>query len=360
MAALWRNDGSGWHTLAPTGFPDEAALHTLVEEAPQLLPLSGLPRLVVVGREVPLGGGYADLVAFEPSGRPVLIEVKLAKNAEARRAVVAQILTYAAFLHGLDQHTLEGDVLRKELAKRGYKNLTSAMTENDQDGSFDRDEFASGLSENLTSGAFRLVLVLDDAPGELVRLIGYLEAVVANLVVDLVTVTAYDVDGSQVMVPQRVDPERPIAEATPESKGSAGRWVTGASDFVEAIDASPEEHRKDLKRLSDWALELEHEGVARLSTYHGKGRMTLLPYLIGDDAGLVTIWNDKGAVLSFWRSVFERRAPASIAGIEEMIGTPLGTGNTAREFSDDLLSALASAYREAAKSGMTPTKSGVG
>ena len=87
MAALWRNDGSGWHALAPAGFPDEAALHGLVEDAPQLLPLSGSPQLVVVGREVSVGGGYADLIAVEPSGRLVVIEVKLAKNAEARRAV---------------------------------------------------------------------------------------------------------------------------------------------------------------------------------------------------------------------------------------------------------------------------------
>jgi alkylated DNA nucleotide flippase Atl1 len=352
VAALWRNDGSGWQVVAPAGFPDEAALHALVEEAPQLLPLSGLPRLVVVGREVPLGGGYADLVAFEPSGRPVLIEVKLAKNAEARRAVVAQILTYAAFLHGLDGDALEQEVLAKELAKRGYADLAAAMSENDQDGSFDKEEFESGLSESLSTGAFRLVLVLDDAPSELVRLIGYFEAVVANLVVDLVTVTPYDIDGSQVMVPQRVDPER-LSEAAPlprSSKPSAGYETTGASDFLDAIDSSPDAHRQDLKRLTDWALSLEDEGLVRLSTYHGKGRWTLLPYLIADDAGLVTIWNDKGASVSVWRSVFERRAPNSIAKIEQIIGGRVGTGNTVRVISDALLTALTDAYREAATS----------
>jgi hypothetical protein len=78
--------------------------------------------MVVVGREVSLGGGYADLVAVEPSGRLVVIEVKLARNAEARRAVVAQGLMYAAFLHGLDDKTLEHEVLGRELSKRGYSN----------------------------------------------------------------------------------------------------------------------------------------------------------------------------------------------------------------------------------------------
>ena len=43
MTAIWRNDGTAWRVLAPTGFPEEAALHTLVEQAPQMLPLAGTP-----------------------------------------------------------------------------------------------------------------------------------------------------------------------------------------------------------------------------------------------------------------------------------------------------------------------------
>jgi hypothetical protein len=93
--------------------------------------------------------------------------------------------------------------------------------------------------------------VLDDAPSELVRLVGYLEAVAGNLIVDLVTVTAYGINGSRVMVPQRVDPERQVTE-TPlpprPPKGSTGYTTAGPSDFVEAIDTAPEDHRQDLRR----------------------------------------------------------------------------------------------------------------
>ena len=91
------NDPAGWRLLAPAGFPDERTLHDLVEQAPQVLPLAGSPRLVVVGREVHLGNGYADLLAVETTGRLCVIEVKLASNVEARRAVVAQVLAYAAY-----------------------------------------------------------------------------------------------------------------------------------------------------------------------------------------------------------------------------------------------------------------------
>jgi hypothetical protein len=61
MTAIWHNDGTDWRLLSPTGFPDEATLHTLVEEAPHLLPLASTPRLIVLGREVQLDNGYADL-----------------------------------------------------------------------------------------------------------------------------------------------------------------------------------------------------------------------------------------------------------------------------------------------------------
>ena len=86
--------------------------------------------------------------------------------------------------------------------------------------------------------------------------------------------TAYDINGSRVMVPQRVDPERQASEVAPNirgPKGTTGYATRGASVFVEAIDTSPEEYRDDLRRLSDGAIALEQQGIARLSTYQRQG-----------------------------------------------------------------------------------------
>jgi hypothetical protein len=49
--------------------------------------------------------------------------------------------------------------------------------------------------------SFRLVIVLDSAPDELVQVVGYLELVADKIDIDLVTVIAYDVNGSRVLVP---------------------------------------------------------------------------------------------------------------------------------------------------------------
>lgn len=81
----------------------------------------------------------------------------------------------------------------------------------------------------------------------------------------------------------------------------------------------------------------------------GKSTLTLLPRLRGIDAGLATIWNDRGAALSLWRSVFEKRAPNSIGRVEELIAPKiLGNGSSITDIPDELLQALTEAYREAA------------
>ena len=63
MAAIWQNEGHDWVLATPVGFAAEQKLHDLVEQAPQVLPLAGAPRLVMLGREVRCGSGAADLVA---------------------------------------------------------------------------------------------------------------------------------------------------------------------------------------------------------------------------------------------------------------------------------------------------------
>lgn len=356
MTSIWTSGEDGWSLMAPSGFPDEATLHSLVEDAPELLPLAGEPRLVVLGREVPIGGGSADLIAVEPSGRVVVIEVKLARNAEARRAVVAQVLGYAAFLRGTELAQLENVILRSNLLKRGHKNIGAAVEEADQEGSFDRATFEAAVAESLGSGRFRLILVLDDAPPELVRIVGYLESIAPELVIDLITVASYDVSGQRVLVPRRVEPgEVGNAPSPARSLGGTPKpapptkqgHLIDIDEYEAGIDNTAEGARPMLRRMLAWGKALDEEGVLRLLAFRGaNGRSNLLPYLPNDDAGLITVWSD--GTVSLWRTVFERRAPASIATVERLIAPKtLGHGKTVNEMSDALLVAITDAYKRA-------------
>jgi hypothetical protein len=162
MSSIWGSDAGGvWRPLTPSQYPAEQVLHDLVEQAPQMLPLAGSPQVTVLGREVQLGAGRADLLAVESSGRLAIIEIKLVGNAEARRAVVAQVLSYAAYLQGLTPDRLESEVLGPHLHKRGTASIVAAVEAADQQGALDPLAFTDGLARSLADGGFRLVFVLD-------------------------------------------------------------------------------------------------------------------------------------------------------------------------------------------------------
>jgi len=333
VTAIWQEDDPGgpWRLLTPSGYPAEASLHDLIEQTPQLLPLAGAPQITVLGREVALGSGRADLLAVESSGRLVIVEVKLATNSEARRAVLAQVLSYAAYLQSFQPAQLEADVLASHLAHRGTDTVLDAVEADDQQQAIEPGAFTDGLAECLREGSFRLVLVLDDAPSELTQTAGYLQSLTDRIQIDLITVAAYEVNGSRVLVPQRVEPARRVGQLSQADanarQGSA--LVPGSADFRVAIAQAPASQRELLVRLTDWAEHLHQQKLVALQTYHGKaGITTLLPRLPGQ-GGLVSIYTDpKAAYLQFWRSAFERRAPNTLPVVEAALGAPINPGHS--------------------------------
>jgi hypothetical protein len=195
---------------------------------------------------------------------------------------------------------------------------------------------------SVNQGQFRLVVVLDQAPPELVRLVGYCESITAGIALDLITVTAYAVNGVQILVPQRIARDQEASEkvdaptAPPARKG----WSSsGAAGFAASIAQAPSQHQAGVRQLYEWAVLLERDGLVRHHTYHRVGgSLTLLPWLMRKDRGLVTLWNDHGPYISFWRTVFEQRAPSSIGQIERIMHpTKIGQGNTIRDISSELL-----------------------
>jgi hypothetical protein len=293
-------------------------------------------------------------LAIEPSGRPVLIEVKLRNNAESRRAVVAQILAYAAALHGTSVEEFERDILARQLAGR---TLVDLVHETAQAETASPDDFRLNLQAALHSGSFRLVLVLDQVPQELVKLVGYLEAVTQDLVIDLVAVSSYDIAGQRVVVPQRVEPERPprteapVLEVGGQPRSRLGEYVAGLDAFRDRALSAPQEHRQTLQKLVGWAERICEAGLADVGTYFGKrGEVVLLPRLLPERSGLVSMycWPDGKPSVQLWRSVFDRRAPVSVSAVSNAAdGTEIGQGTFVPTISDQLLDALFEAYIEA-------------
>ena len=351
MTGIWVNKGEGWDIGAPQKFPDEATLHGIIEKNPQLLPLAGSPRLAVLGSEVTLGNGYADIFAIEPTGRPVIIEVKLARNAEAKRNIVSQILAYAAFLHETDVETLEQGTLHRHLEKAGHESILAAVKDEDQQQEVDEDSFNDALQEYLDTGNFRLVLVLDEVSDELVRIVGYLDAItVQGLTIDLITVSIYEVNGAKIALPQRVTSEVKQLSA-PERPRTTKRGVLseGSDVFQASTEGATGKERKTFDDLIKWAKQMAMLPMVRLSTNAGKAQYSLLPRIMPRNAGLVTLWNYKNQPsIGLWDTVFEHLAPNSMESVEKAIyPNKIGHGNTIYKITPELLDALTAAYKEA-------------
>ena len=317
IPGIWTRGDDGWRLSAPGEFPDEATLHRLIGETPEMLPLAGAPGIAILGSEVPLGPYSADLVGVEESGRPVIIEIKLARNNEARRAVVAQVLAYAAYLHGMTTNQLE-ETLRDQLQETGHATILDAVVVSQEDG-FDRDGFMKDLTEHLKDGRFRLVTVLDDAPRELTTLVAYLEHVTDDkLVIDLVVVSSFKVGGSPVMIPQRVAPER--HEAVAEQTRSTGRRTDSPPRYpgIEKFAALFED-RSNVEYVLKWARDIEHRRLASLTTTIGPRNQTLHLRPRGERGGL-TIWRsgENNVALTWAKSVFQRKAPGFIEQMQEL------------------------------------------
>lgn len=266
--------------------------------------------------------------------------------------MVSQILTYAAYLKGLSVSALE-DILASHLEKVEARSLRELVRRSEQSAEVEESEFSEGLAESLAGGAFRLVLVLDEAPSELVQLVGYLESISAGVVIDLITVSAYEAGGEQLLVPLRVDPEHHDEQALASSAGGVRpggnprREVDGSDAFEAALRSAPQADQPELKRLLEWARGLERERLATLRTVLGADRQVLTVWVRGEKSGLVSLWNEGGAYLSLWRSVFVRLAWDHLAAVERISGEPVGQGSTLREVPDELLAALGEAYRAA-------------
>ena len=97
---------------------------------------------------------------------------------------------------------------RESLAKHlGGRSLFDRLRDNLQDQSLSESDFEDSLDGYLNTGGFRVVIVLNEAPTELVNLMGYLEAVTTGLSLDLIAVHSYQIGDRRIAVPQRVDPE---------------------------------------------------------------------------------------------------------------------------------------------------------
>jgi|SRR5580700_1653506 hypothetical protein len=165
MALLIKGEAAS-ETVSPTPFVDENQLQSLLSEHPALLQQENEPSIALIAREVDLKeAGWLDLLMVNRDGLPIAVEVKLARNGESRREVVAQAIDYISALTSMTVDELD-DLLDNRVEK-----ALRAFDEGDEEG-FERRWHTLGA--NLRAGLVRLLVAVDGSNPGLERILRFL------------------------------------------------------------------------------------------------------------------------------------------------------------------------------------------
>lgn len=232
-----RSDTNGPVILNPSPFENEDQLQRIVAENPTLLCFDDDPPLALVTREFTLpGAGELDILMVNSEGLPVPIECKLARNPQSRREVVGQIVDYVSVLTALTVDELDNavsDVLEEVLRSFDPPSADSR--------SFDRRW--QQLGANLRAGQARYVIVVDEVPQDLERIIRFLIQR-SELDIRLVQISRYpDHSGRELYVPANIvdiaPSERPTGVSAPRPPSPEFQAVLDAYCAIAAPDLQP-------------------------------------------------------------------------------------------------------------------------
>lgn len=151
--------------LTPEQYSAESELEKVLQDNPALLVGQDEPPLAFVASQYHIGGaGIADLFYVDGEGLPVLVEVKLARNPQSRREVIAQVFDYAASLAERTVDEVDSDV-------------SGAVEKALREFSDDEGQFKvrwQGLGANLRAGSVRVIVAVDMESEDLSRIIGFI------------------------------------------------------------------------------------------------------------------------------------------------------------------------------------------
>ena len=157
---------------------DEDWLQRLLFETPEVLPIGeidpGFAPAVPLCRELPTAAaGSIDLAYVSEQGLLSIVECKLWRNPEARRAAVTQILDYAKEISRWSYEELNDAVRRAANRPKGTNALFDLVRE--QNDTIDEPTFVDDVTRNLKSGRFLLLVVGDGIREGVERIADYLK-----------------------------------------------------------------------------------------------------------------------------------------------------------------------------------------
>ena len=234
-------------------FGSEDAIQRLIAEHPDLIGGGRIRpddprRWILVTREQGVaeesGAGdrwAVDHLLIDQDAVPTLVEVKRGSNSQVRREVVGQLLEYAAHA----RRSWDADDLRRAFEERSDDpdaELAALLDEDEPD----PDGFWRRVETNLRASNLRLLFVADRIPGELARVVEFLNEQMHDVEVLAVEVKRYAGDASETFVPRVIG-----TLSAPPAKSGGGRSTLTRASFLDML--GDPEHRAAAERLLDAA-----------------------------------------------------------------------------------------------------------
>ena len=207
-------------------FPDEDAIQELIAEYPDLVGGGRISprdprRWILVRREqgVPDAADAADrwsvdVLLIDQDAMPTIVEAKRGSNTQLRREVVGQLLEYAA-----NASHVRVDGLRDTFQEQpDWQTQLRALLQSEDEP--DADAFWQDVETNLRASNLRLLVVADEIPSELARIVEFLNAQMPNVEVLAVEVRRYASDAGETFVPTVIG-----TLAAPPSKSGKQTWT---------------------------------------------------------------------------------------------------------------------------------------
>jgi len=258
---VYLRQGEKLIAMAEQPYATEDILQKLLEDYPELLAddrEGGEPRRwLLIAREVALasddsgaGRWSVDHLFVDQDGVPTLVEVKRSSDTRIRREVVGQMLDYAAnavVYWRLDRLRATFEAGCEKRGADAARVLADFLSSDEE-----ADAFWERIKVNLAAGRLRLVFVGDEIPGELRRIVEFLNEQMSTTEVLAIEIKQYvDSDGHhQTLVPRLLGQTEAARQAKGRPEGR--RW--DRDSVLQDLETRRGKAERDVAwRVFEWA-----------------------------------------------------------------------------------------------------------
>lgn len=237
---------------------DEAWIQKIVFENPECLPINEVDStyqdITPVCMELSTPVGPIDALYITPLGQLVLLEAKLWRNPEARRAVVGQILDYAK---EFTRWTYED--LQREVSKRtGTKGNVLFELARESVPDLDEAEFVDNVSRTLVRGDFLLLIVGDGIREGVEAIADYLDKYAGiNFTLGLIELGVYSINDDEKLIQPRLLAKTTIFKRTVIEFDETKATIKEEGSEIETSDELNEDQKFYIDFWSDFINQLD-------------------------------------------------------------------------------------------------------